>query len=347
MWPDPVAVLPPGLDQPARLCQQAEHVLVQAFVPQTAVEDLHERIPQQLARCDVVPSYPWLEPRGACQQGLIVKALGMLVLGVALGTVGQDMESGTERYTFGQLELAEGLEFVAMAMHLFGICEILRNLEDERERTALVKRVDGLVLRSEDLRHATPPALRGTALGSALGIPSNPVMALVIGALTVQGITPGPNGMQNQPELFWSLIASMWIGNGILLVLNLPLIGLWVRLLTVPYQLLFPAIIGFCCIGALSVANNSFHVFALLVFGLGGYGLTKLGFELTPLLLGFVIGPMLEANLRRPFTLSARDSMIFLERPVAASLLAIAVATLAVLALPGLRRKRAEAFVKG
>jgi putative tricarboxylic transport membrane protein len=180
-----------------------------------------------------------------------------------------------------------------------------------------------------------------------LGIPSNPVMALMIGALIVQGITPGPNVMQNQPELFWGLIASMWIGNGMLLVLNLPLIGLWVRLLTVPYQLLFPAIIGFCCIGALSVANNPFHVFTLLAFGLAGYGLVKLGFELTPLLLGFVIGPMLEANLRRSFTLSGGDPMIFVERPVAATLLALAMGTLAVLAMPALRRKRAEAFAEG
>jgi putative tricarboxylic transport membrane protein len=337
-------------------------------------------------------------------QGSIVKALAMLVLGVLLGTVGQDMDTGTERFTFGIADLADGLEFVAIAMGLFGLCEIIRNLEDETTRTMITQKVGGLMLTRADLRRISLPVLRGTILGSilgvlpgggailasfaaysiekrisktprafgtgmiegvaspesannaaaqtsfipmlTLGIPATPVMALMIGAMVVQGITPGPTVMLQKPDLFWGLIASMWIGNAMLLVLNLPLVGIWVRLLSIPYQYLFPAIIGFCCIGILSISNNPFHVYTMIVFGLGGYLLMKFDFEPAPLLLGFVIGPMMEENLRRSFVLSDGDPRVFVERPVTAVLLAIAIIALVVAALPSIRQRRNEAFVE-
>jgi putative tricarboxylic transport membrane protein len=337
-------------------------------------------------------------------QGSIVKALGMLVLGVLLGTIGQDMDSGTERFTFGIPDLADGLEFVAIAMGLFGMCEIIRNLEDESVRSMITQKVRGLVLSRADIKQIALPILRGTGLGSilgvlpgggailasfaaysiekkisntpdafgkgaiegvaspesannaaaqtsfipmlTLGIPATPVMALMIGAMIVQGITPGPTVMLEKPDLFWGLIASMWIGNAMLLVLNLPLVGIWVKLLSIPYQYLFPAIIGFCCIGILSISNNPFHVYTMIVFGLGGYLLMRLDFEPAPLLLGFVIGPMLEENLRRSFVLSGGDPRVFVERPVTAVLLVIALLVLVVAALPTIRQKRTEAFAE-
>lgn len=337
-------------------------------------------------------------------QGSVLKALAMLVLGVLLGTVGQDLDSGTERFTFGLPELADGLEFVAMAMGLFGICEILRNLEVGRSRTPEVSAVGGLMPTREDFRQMVRPMLRGTALGSALGvlpgggailasfasyslekkladqpqrfgkgaiegiagpesannaaaqtsfipmltlgIPASPVLALMIGALIVQGITPGPTVMLQQPALFWGLICSMWIGNAMLLVLNLPLVGIWVRLLTVRYHLLYPVIVGFCCIGVLSISNNVFHVYSLIGFGLVGYLLLRLDFEPAPLLLGFVIGPLLEVNFRRSLVLSAGDPVIFLERPATAVMLALAVLALIVAALPAMRRRRDHTFVE-
>mgnify|MGYP006201204183 CR=1 FL=1 len=326
----------------------------------------------------------------------------MLVLGVLMGTVGQDLETGTERFVFGQPELADGLEFVAIAMGLFGICEILRNLEHGRSRSTEISRVGGLMPSRQDLAAMVKPMLRGTALGSALGvlpgggailasfasyslekrlakdpgrfgkgaiegvvgpesannaaaqtsfipmltlgIPASPVLALMIGALIVQGITPGPTVMLQKPDLFWGLICSMWIGNAMLLVLNLPLVGLWVRLLGVRYHLLFPVIVGFCCIGAMSISNNIFHIYSLLGFGLVGYLLLRLDFEPAPLLLGFVIGPMLEVNFRRSIVLSGGDLQIFIQRPMTAAMLALAVLALLVAALPAMRQRRDRTF---
>ena len=155
-----------------------------------------------------------------------------------------------------------------------------------------------------------------------LGIPSNPVMALMIGALIIQGITPGPNVVTDEPALFWGLIVSMWVGNLMLVLLNLPLIGMWVKMLTIPYHLLFPAIIAFCCIGAYSVNNNVFDVYAMALFGLVGWVLIKLDFEPAPLLLGFVLGPMLEENLRRAMIISRGDATVFVTHPLSLALLA-------------------------
>ena len=335
-------------------------------------------------------------------QGSLLKALAMLVLGVLMGTVGQDLETGTERFVFGQPELADGLEFVAIAMGLFGICEILRNLEHGRGRGGEISQVGGLMPSRQDLAAMVKPMLRGTALGSVLGvlpgggailasfasysvekrlardqsrfgrgaiegvagpesannaaaqtsfipmltlgIPASPVLALMIGALIVQGITPGPTVMIQKPDLFWGLICSMWIGNAMLVVLNLPLVGLWVKLLSVRYHLLFPIIVGFCCIGAMSIANNIFHIYSLLLFGLVGYLLLRLDFEPAPLLLGFVIGPMLEVNFRRSIVLSGGDLQIFVQRPITAALLALAVLALVVAGLPAMRKRRDRTF---
>jgi TctA family transporter len=177
-----------------------------------------------------------------------------------------------------------------------------------------------------------------------LGIPSNPVMALMIGAMIIQGITPGPNVVTDEPELFWGMIVSMWVGNLMLVLLNLPLIGLWVRMLTIPYHLLFPAIIAFCCIGAFSVNNSVFDVFMMALFGVVGYTLIKLDFEPAPLLLGFVLGPMLEENLRRAMLLSRGSPMVFITHPLSLGLLLVAAALLVIVVMPTVRSKREEAF---
>lgn len=177
-----------------------------------------------------------------------------------------------------------------------------------------------------------------------LGIPANPVMALMIGAMTIQGIIPGPQVMVRQPDLFWGLIASMWIGNLMLLIINLPLIGLWVRLLRVPYRLLFPAIIAFCCIGGYSVNNSAFDVVLTAIFGLAGYWFVKHDFEPAPMLLGLMLGPMMEENLRRAMVISNGDTMVFVTRPISAALLIIGAALLVVAILPMIRRRREQVF---
>ncbi|TKT79062.1 tripartite tricarboxylate transporter permease [Aquamicrobium sp. LC103] len=340
----------------------------------------------------------------ALAHGSVVKALAMVVLGLLLGLVGQDIYSGTARFTLGIREYADGLNFVAVAVGMFGIAEILRNLENENTRSALMSRVTGLIPTREDFRRMAAPILRGTALGSALGIlpgggailaafasytvekrvsktpeefghgaiegvagpesannagaqtsfiplltlgiPANPVMALMIGAMIIQGIVPGPNVAAEQPALFWGIIASMWIGNLMLVILNLPLIGLWVKLLTIPYYVLFPIIMAFCSIGVYSVASNAFDLYSVAFFGFLGYVLTKLRCEPAPLLLGFVLGPLLEEHLRRAMIISRGDPSVFLTRPISATLLALAAVVLVIVFLPSIRRKREEVFVE-
>ena len=339
----------------------------------------------------------------ALASGSIVKALAMVVLGLLLGLVGTDIYSGTPRFNLGIREYSDGLNFVAVAVGVFGIAEILRNLEDEHERSVMVKRVTNLWPSREDWRRMAAPIVRGTFIGSALGvlpgggailaafasytvekrvsknpgefgsgaiegvagpesannagaqtsfiplltlgIPANPVMALMIGAMIIQGIVPGPNVATEQPALFWGIIASMWIGNLMLVVLNLPLVGLWVKLLTVPYYVLFPIIIGFCSIGIYSVNSNIFDLYSVAFFGFVGYVLVKLRCEPAPLLLGFVLGPLLEENLRRAMILSRGDFSTFVTRPISATLLALAAAVLVVVLLPSVRKKREEVFV--
>jgi putative tricarboxylic transport membrane protein len=339
----------------------------------------------------------------ALASGSIVKALAMVVLGLLLGLVGTDIYSGTPRFNLGIREYSDGLNFVAVAVGVFGIAEILRNLEDEHERSVAVKKVSSLWPTREDWSRMMAPILRGTFLGSALGvlpgggailaafasytvekrvsknpgefgkgaiegvagpesannagaqtsfiplltlgIPANPVMALMIGAMIIQGIVPGPNVATEQPALFWGIIASMWIGNLMLVILNLPLVGLWVKLLTVPYYVLFPIIVGFCSIGIYSVNSNIFDLYSVAFFGFVGYVLVKLRCEPAPLLLGFVLGPLLEENLRRAMILSRGDFSTFLTRPISATLLVLTAAVLIVVLLPSVRKKREEVFV--
>jgi TctA family transporter len=340
----------------------------------------------------------------ALAHGSILKALAMIVLGLLLGMVGQDIYTGQPRFTLGIRELYSGLNFVSVAVGVFGVAEILRNLENEKERDVMVKTVTNLWLSREDFRRITGPVLRGTAIGSVLGIlpggghilssfaaysaekrlsktpeefgqgaiegvagpesannaaaqtsfiplltlgiPAHPVMALMVGAFILQGITPGPNVINDQPALFWGIIASMWVGNVLLILLNLPLIGLWVKMLSIPYRALFPAIVLFACIGCYSINQNIYDVYAIGVFGVLGYVLIRLGCEPAPLLLGFVLGPLLEEHLRRAMIISRGDPTVFITRPISASLLALAVLAVLIALLPSIRRKRKEVFVE-
>jgi len=340
----------------------------------------------------------------ALAHGSILKALAMIVLGLLLGMVGQDIYTGTPRFTFGVRELFGGLNFVAVAVGVFGVAEILRNLENETEREVGVKAVSNLWLTREDMRRVVMPILRGTGLGAVLGvlpggghilsafasysaekrlsktpgefgkgmiegvagpesannaaaqtsfiplmtlgIPAHPVMALMVGAFILQGITPGPNVINEQPALFWGVIASMWVGNLLLVVLNLPLVGLWVKMLSIPYRVLFPAIVLFACIGTYSINQNVFDIYAIAFFGIVGYLLIRFGCEPAPLLLGFVLGPLLEEHLRRAMIISRGDPMIFIQRPISATLLVLAVGAVVIAVLPSIRRKRQEVFVE-
>ena len=334
--------------------------------------------------------------------GSILHALGMIILGLLLGLIGTDVNSGTQRYTFDLPELSDGIGFVIVAMGMFGIGEIVANLQHENTRDVSIKEVKGLWPTKEDFLRSIAPTLRGTALGSilgilpgggaalasfgayalekkvsknrhefgkgaiegvaapeaannagaqmsfipmlTLGIPANPVMALMIGAMIIQGIQPGPSVMTEQPSLFWGLIVSMWIGNLMLLVLNLPLIGMWVKMITIPYRYLFPMIIVFCAIGVFSLNNAHFDVYLMALFGVVGYVFKKLDCEPAPLLLGFILGPMMEEFLRRALLLSKGDPLVLLTRPISAAMLALAALLLALVLLPSFSGTRKEAF---
>ncbi|TWG80995.1 TctA family transporter [Cupriavidus gilardii J11] len=334
--------------------------------------------------------------------GSLVKAISMIVLGLLLGLVGTDVNSGAARFSFDVPELTDGIDFVALAMGMFGFAEIIANLEQKENRETFTDRVTNLFPNKEDFKRMIPAVLRGTALGSALGIlpgggaslasfaaytlekktsknshefgkgaiegvagpesannaaaqtsfiplltlgiPPNAVMALMVGAMTIHNIQPGPQVMTSNPALFWGLIASMWIGNLMLIVLNLPLIGIWVKLLKVPYRFLYPAILTFCCIGVYSVQNTTFDVFQTAAFGVVGYLFLKLKCEPAPLLLGFVLGPMMEENFRRTLLLSRGDFTVFVTRPLSLGLLIAAAILVAIVALPSIKAKREEAF---
>jgi putative tricarboxylic transport membrane protein len=336
--------------------------------------------------------------------GSLLHALGMIVLGLLLGLVGTDVNSGTARYSFGFPELADGISFVTVAMGIFGLGEIIANLAHEKTRTVMMKKVTGLMPTWADLKLTFPAMLRGTGLGAllgilpgggamlasfssyalekkvsknsanfgkgaiegvaapesannagsqtsfipmlTLGIPSNPVMALMIGAMIIQGIQPGPSVMTEQPALFWGIIVSMWVGNVMLLILNLPLIGLWVKMIQVPYHYLYPAILVFCAIGTFSLSNNTFDVYLMAVFGLLGYMFHKFGCEPAPMMLGFILGPMMEEFLRRALLLSKGDPLVLVTRPISAVMLGVAVVLLIIVLTPTLRKKREEAFAE-
>ncbi len=333
--------------------------------------------------------------------GSLPKALAMIVLGLLLGLVGTDVNSGVARFTFGSMELSDGLSFVALAMGIFGFAEIIRNLEQPK-RPAKVSRIASLWPDRNDFKRMRPAIYRGTLLGSllgllpgggatlasfsayalekkisqhrsefghgaiegvagpeaannaaaqtsfipllTLGIPSNAVMALMIGAMMIHDIQPGPQVMTHNPSLFWGLLASMWIGNVMLVVLNLPLVGIWASLLRVPYHYLYPAILVFCCIGVYSVQNSVFEVWQAVAFGLLGYVLLKLDCEPAPLLMGFVLGPMMEEYFRRALLLSHGEFSIFVTRPLSLSLLIMAGLLLLMVAMPAIRRGREDAF---
>jgi TctA family transporter len=336
-------------------------------------------------------------------QGSVIKAIAMVLIGLILGLVGIDINSGAARFDFGVPELLDGLNFAVIAMGVFGIGEILANLHNPQRKELSSRDVKGVLPSLQDIRQSWKPIVRGTGLGSALGvlpgagatlssfvsytvekriaadpsrfgkgaiegvagpeaannaaaqvsfiplltlgIPSNSVMALMMGAMIIQGIAPGPMVMEQQPALFWGMIASMWVGNLLLVILNLPLIGIWVRLITVPYKILYPAILTFCCVGVYTLNYNPFDVFVAAAFGVMGYVLVKLNCEPAPMLLGFVLGPMLEENFRRAMLISRGDPSIFVTRPISLGLLTLAVGMILILFLaPALRRSRKIAF---
>jgi len=336
--------------------------------------------------------------------GSVFKAIGMIVIGLLLATIGTDLDTGEERLTFGFQGVVDGVDFAVLAMGMIGFAEVLRNLENPETRD-VVKRAIGRLLPSlDDLKRCIAPVLRGTALGAALGIlpgngavlgpfasytvekklardpsrfgngaiegvagpesannagaqtafiplltlgiPPNAVMALMVGAMTIHGIIPGPQVIDKRPDLFWGMVASMWIGNLMLLIINLPLIGLWVRLLKVPYRLMFPAILVFCCIGIYSINNSPDDVLLTALFGLFGYAIYKFGFEPAPLLLGYVLGRLLEEKMRQALVLSQGSFVTFVERPVSALLLAIAVIVIVVAMLPAISQKRDAVFAE-
>ncbi|SMP65067.1 tripartite tricarboxylate transporter permease [Noviherbaspirillum suwonense] len=337
--------------------------------------------------------------------GSLLKAMCMIVLGLLLGMVGTDINSGIARFSFDIPELSDGIGFVGIAMALFAFVEIIVNVDLKDKREVFTSKVGGLMLSWSEFKDALPAILRGTGLGSALGIlpgggallasfasytmekkltrnpavpfgegnirgvagpesannagaqtsfiplltlgiPPNAVMALMVGAMMVHNIQPGPQVMTSNPTLFWGLIVSMWLGNAMLVVLNLPLVGIWVQLLKVPYRLLYPAILMFCCIGVYSVNNNSFDVLITVMFGVLGVAFVRFGCEAAPLLLGFILGPMMEENLRRSLMLSQGDFTVFLTRPLSLGMLLAAVALVAVIAVPAISKKRQETFVE-
>jgi TctA family transporter len=334
--------------------------------------------------------------------GSVIKAVAMILLGLLMGLIGLDVSTGVARYTFGIPELTDGLGFVPIAMGVFGLSEMILNLERGQNRQFISTKIRGLWPTRKDFKDSWAAVVRGTFLGSILGVlpgggavlssfasytlekrlakdpsrfgqgaiegvagpesannaasqtsfiplltlglPSNAVMALMMGAMIIQGISPGPGVMQERPELFWGMVASMWIGNLMLVIINLPLIGLWVSLLRVPYRLLFPAILVFCCIGVYTLNNSTTEVVIMVIFGLLGYLFAKTGCEGAPFLLGFILGPLMEENLRRAMVISRGDPMVFLSRPISAVLLLFSAILLFIVIFPAIRRKREEAF---
>jgi len=333
--------------------------------------------------------------------GSLVKAIAMTILGLLLGLIGTDVNSGLQRFTLGLPQLYDGIGFVIIAMGLFGFTEIVFNLEQGESREVFVRKITNLMPTWKDIKDSVGAVMRGTAIGSVLGIlpgggallssfaaytvekkigdpsglgkgdirgvaapesannagaqtsfipmltlgiPSNVVMALMIGAMMIQGIAPGPQVMTEQPKLFWGLIVSMWIGNLMLVILNLPLVGIWVKLLTVPYRLLYPSILLFCCVGVYSLSNQPFDVMLAALFGVLGYVFVKLECEPAPLILGFILGPLMEENLRRAMLLSHGDPAVFFREPISAGLLTLAIVLLLVTLAPAVRKTREVAF---
>jgi putative tricarboxylic transport membrane protein len=335
--------------------------------------------------------------------GSVLKALAMVLIGLLLGLVGTDVNTGVTRYTFGWSAIWDRIDFLPLVIGLFGIAEIMRNVEQpDAQRNAYSASMRELWPKASDLRAAWPSAVRGTGLGALLGIlpgggavlasfasytlekklakdpsrfgngavegvagpesannsgaqtsfiplltlglPSNAVMALMMGAMIIQGIAPGSAVMEKRPDLFWGMVASMWIGNAMLLIINLPLLGVWVKLLSVPYRLLYPAVLLFCVIGVYSTNTEAAQLILTALFAVFGYLLVRFGCEPAPLVLGFILGPLMEENLRRSLVMSRGDPLIFIERPISVVLLAMSLAVMALIVLPQFRSTRERAF---
>ena len=333
-------------------------------------------------------------------EGDIVKSLAMVAFGLLLGIVGTDVNTGTQRYSFGISELTDGIGFIVVAVGVFAIGEIISNLGGSEERRVFTAKVGNLMPSWDDMKQSIAPILRGTGIGCffgvlpgtgpaiasfasymvekkvakdpsrfgkgaiegvagpesannadaqckfipmlTLGLPASGVMALMLGALTIQGIQPGPQVMTTRPDLFWGLVASMWIGNAMLVILNLPMIGLWVKLLQIPYRLLFPAIMAFSAIGIYSVNNSSMEIYLTAAFGIVGFICMRLGFPLAPMLLGFVLGPMMEENLRRSMLMSGGDATVFVRQPISLAFVIATAMILVVMVVPAVRKRRGE-----
>jgi putative tricarboxylic transport membrane protein len=334
--------------------------------------------------------------------GSVLKAVGMILVGMLLGMIGIDVNTSVPRFTFGVPQFGDGIDFAVIAMGIFGIGETILNLERTGAARTYVQAVKSLWPKLRELRAILPPACRGTLLGSALGIlpgggpvlasfsayalekkvsakpeqfgqgaiegvagpeaanngaaqtsfiplltlglPANAVMALMIGALMMHGLHPGPQLMRDKPELFWGLVASMWTGNLMLVILNLPLVGIWAKLLTLPYRFLYPAILLICAIGVYSINNSALDVLVATVFGFVGYLLYRLNCEPAPLLLGFILGPLIEENLRRALVISQGDPSVFVQRPISCTFLALTAVLIVVLAAPAIRSGRERVF---
>jgi putative tricarboxylic transport membrane protein len=333
--------------------------------------------------------------------GSPLKGLAMVVLGLLIGTVGVDVNSGQSRFDFGILFLMDGINLVALAMGVFGVSEIISSVLRAREGVVAEKiSMRSMLPRRQEVKDSAVPMLRGTGVGGffgalpgtgvsiaafmsyalekrlardpsrfgngaiegltapesannaaaqtafvptlSLGIPGDAVMALMLGALIMHGIQPGPRLMTDQPELFWGLIVSFGIGNIMLLILNIPLIGVWVAILRIPYRMLYPAIVVFIGLGVYSVNSSTFDILMVALIGLLGYAMMVMRFEAAPLLLGFVLGPLMEENLRRALLISRGQMSTFIERPISATLLALALGLIIWSMISGFRRSARE-----
>ena len=332
--------------------------------------------------------------------GPIIKSLIMATLGILLGFIGTDIETGLPRFTLGMVEMAGGLGLVPVAMGLFGIAEVMKSLEEPLEiRDVSKSAIKGILPTKQDWKDSAGPIARGSVLGFllglipgggalissllsyamekriskhperfgkgaiegvagpetannagaggafvpllSLGIPTNVVLAVLVGALMIHKITPGPLLVKDHPELFWGVVGSMYIGNVMLLILNIPLIGLWVRFLKIPYGILFPFITLFCLIGAYTVNNTVLDIYVMMLFGLLGYGLRKFGYEPAPFVLAFVLGPMFEEEFRRSLVLSDGSFLIFFSRPISATFIIISLSLLLLSLFSGKLRRKA------
>jgi len=342
----------------------------------------------------------------AClSSGDMVKALAMVVFGLLLGIIGTDVNSGMARYSFGLPELTDGMGFTVVAVGLFAVSEIVKNLETPEKGEVFTSKIKNIMPTVKDLKDSFWPIVRGTGVGAffgtlpgtgpaissfssymvekksakdpsrfgkgaiegvagpeaannaaaqtafiptlTLGIPGSGTMALMLGALTIQGIAPGPQVMTAKPDLFWGLIASMWIGNLLLVVLNLPLVGMWVQLLKVPYRWLFPSIIMFCAVGNYSINNSAMDLYLVCAMGMLGYILMKLECPPAPLILGFVLGPLMEENLRRALLISRGDPTVFFTRPISLAFMIASALILITMVMPSIRKRKIEAYQGG